>query len=71
MPRYVNEAKRLSDLNKSVPTYNIFVSESTVAALDDAERWPLLPLGAFNLQGKRAAHSVYALAHAFHATVAQ
>ncbi len=57
----VNTAKRLSDLNKTTPTYSIFVGENTVEALGKVDEWPFDCLGEFSLKGKQNVVATYAL----------
>jgi adenylate cyclase len=57
----VNTAKRLSDLNKETPFYTIFVSESTLSAVDYAGDWLVENLGQVPIKGSKERVNIHAL----------
>ncbi len=57
----VNLSARVQGLNKEFPEYDIMISEYTLAALVDRERYAIRSLGAMTLKGKTGAVGIYAV----------
>lgn len=57
----VNLSARVQGLNKEYPEYDILISEYTLQALHDQERYVIRSLGAMTLKGKSEAVHIYAV----------
>jgi class 3 adenylate cyclase len=57
----VNLSARVQGLNKEYPEYDILISEYTLQALHEQERYAIRSLGAMTLKGKSEAVRIYAV----------
>jgi adenylate cyclase len=57
----VNLSARVQGLNKEYPEYDILISEYTLQALHDQERYAIRSLGSMTLKGKTEAVRIYAV----------